>query len=77
MVTLLMKRDAQRRMIMATITDEVGDNVRVLNGYFPQGENQAHEVKYPAKRKFYADLMLYLNEYHTPNEKIIVMGGID
>lgn len=69
--------DAQRRMIMATVTDENGDKVRVLNGYFPQGESQDHETKYPAKRKFYADLMNYLNEHHSPEEKIIVMGDIN
>ena len=69
--------DAQRRMIMATFTDERGEKVRVLNGYFPQGENQEHETKYPAKRKFYADLMHYLNTHHSPDENIIVMGDIN
>lgn len=69
--------DAQRRMIMATVTDERGEKVRVLNGYFPQGENQEHETKYPAKRKFYADLMNYLDEHHTPEENIVVMGDIN
>ena len=69
--------DAQRRMIMATFTDERGEKVRVLNGYFPQGENQDHETKYPAKRKFYADLMQYLNENHSPDENIVVMGDIN
>lgn len=69
--------DAQRRMIMATITDERGEKVRILNGYFPQGENQEHETKYPAKRKFYADLMTYLNDKHSPEENVIVMGDIN
>lgn len=69
--------DAQRRMIMVTIEDERGEPVRVLNGYFPQGENQEHETKYPAKRKFYADLMQYLNDHHTPEENIIVMGDVN
>lgn len=69
--------DAQRRMIMVTIEDERGEKVRVLNGYFPQGESQDHEIKYPAKRKFYADLMNYLGSHHTPEENIIVMGDIN
>lgn len=69
--------DTQRRMIMATVKDERGQKVRVLNGYFPQGENQEHEIKYPAKRKFYADLMNYLDEFHSPEENIIVMGDIN
>ncbi len=68
--------DAQRRMIMVTVTDENGEKVRVLNGYFPQGENQSHETKYPAKRKFYSDLMLYL-EQHQPDENLIIMGDVN
>lgn len=69
--------DAQRRMIMVTVKDGDGNPVRVLNGYFPQGENQEHETKYPAKRKFYQDLMQYLDDNHTPEEQIIVMGDVN
>jgi exodeoxyribonuclease-3 len=69
--------EAQRRMIMVSYPLENGETVRVLNGYFPQGENQAHETKYPAKRKYYKDLMGYLNEYHTPDENVIVMGDVN
>ncbi|MEL0612894.1 exodeoxyribonuclease III [Marinomonas arenicola] len=67
--------DAQRRMIIATFDTPQGP-VKVLNGYFPQGESRDHETKFPAKRKFYADLMAYL-ENHSPEEKIIVMGDIN
>ncbi|MCA2015923.1 exodeoxyribonuclease III [Vibrio tritonius] len=67
----------QKRMIMATFADENGDKVTVMNGYFPQGDNINHEVKYPYKRQFYADLMGYLDEYHQPDEQIIVMGDIN
>ncbi len=69
--------DAQRRMIMATYTSDTGQKVRVLNGYFPQGENQAHETKYPAKRKFYQDLMTHLNDHHNQEENILVMGDVN
>ncbi|MCV2885201.1 exodeoxyribonuclease III [Aestuariibacter sp. AA17] len=69
--------DAQRRMIMVTYEAPNGESVRILNGYFPQGENQAHETKYPAKRKFYQDLMTYLDDYHTPEEHVVVMGDIN
>ena len=69
--------DAQRRMIMVTVEDERGEKVRVLNGYFPQGESQDHETKYPAKRKFYSDLMQYLDDHHTPDENIVVMGDVN
>lgn len=69
------EEDAQRRMIIATFDTPKGP-VKVLNGYFPQGENRDHETKFPAKRKFYADLMAYLSS-HSPDEKIIVMGDIN
>ncbi|MBT1063160.1 exodeoxyribonuclease III [Bowmanella sp. Y26] len=69
--------EAQRRMIMATYQMEDGVQVRVLNGYFPQGESQDHETKYPAKRKFYADLQDYLTGNHSPDERLIVMGDVN
>lgn len=69
--------EAQRRMIMGTFEMDDGSRVRVLNGYFPQGENQEHEIKYPAKRKFYADLMEYLEGHHQPDDKLIVMGDLN
>tara|TARA_R110001583_G_scaffold10441_3_gene48315 strand:- start:106 stop:912 length:807 start_codon:yes stop_codon:yes gene_type:complete len=67
----------QKRMIMVTVEDQDGQAVRILNGYFPQGENQTHETKYPYKRQFYQDLNTYLNEHHTPQEQVIVMGDIN
>ncbi|WP_299807509.1 exodeoxyribonuclease III [uncultured Shewanella sp.] len=69
--------DAQRRMIMGTFSQENGRPLTVLNGYFPQGDNISHETKYPAKRKFYKDLMLYLNEYHNSDEDIAIIGDIN
>ena len=44
----------------------------VFNGYFPQGESIHHETKYPAKRKFYQDLMLHLDKHHNPSEDIAI-----
>lgn len=73
--------DAQKRMIMATFDwqDEQGQthSMRILNGYFPQGENRAHETKFPAKQKYYQDLMTYLNDNHQTDEQIVVMGDIN
>lgn len=69
--------DAQRRMIMVDYPLADGGSVRVLNGYFPQGENQDHETKYPAKRKFYADLMGYLDDHHEEGDNVVVMGDIN
>jgi exodeoxyribonuclease-3 len=69
--------EAQRRMIITTVEDHMGQPVKIFNGYFPQGENESHETKYPAKRKFYADLTRYLVESHSPDDAIIVMGDIN
>ena len=69
--------DAQRRMIMVDYPLPNGQSVRVLNGYFPQGESNTHETKYPAKRKYYQDLMGYLNGSHSPEDNIIVMGDVN
>ncbi|MDN2481573.1 exodeoxyribonuclease III [Vibrio agarivorans] len=67
----------QKRMIMCTVEDDNGDKVTVLNGYFPQGDNIGHETKFPYKRQFYTDLMTYLNEHHSSDEKLVVMGDIN
>jgi len=69
--------EAQRRMIMGTFTQANGRQLTVLNGYFPQGENISHETKYPAKRKFYQDLMHYLQQHHSPDEDIAIIGDIN
>jgi exodeoxyribonuclease-3 len=69
--------DAQRRMIMVNYPMDNGETLRVLNGYFPQGENQNHETKYPAKRQFYQDLMTYLQGCHSQTDNLIVMGDVN
>ncbi|MEL7291798.1 MAG: exodeoxyribonuclease III [Pseudomonadota bacterium] len=67
----------QKRMIMVTMEDDQGEEVTILNGYFPQGDNIAHETKYPYKRQFYQDLMTYLNDNHSNQQQLIVMGDIN
>ncbi|KRT55015.1 exodeoxyribonuclease III [endosymbiont of Ridgeia piscesae] len=69
--------DAQRRMIIGRFATDKGNQVTVINGYFPQGENQSHEVKYPAKRKFYADLLAYLQQHHSPDDNLLVIGDMN
>lgn len=68
--------DAQKRMIIGDFETPNGDSIRVINGYFPQGENINHEIKFPAKRKFYADLMNYLQD-QDPNDKLLIMGDLN
>ncbi len=69
--------DAQRRMIMGDYVTDTGKSIRILNGYFPQGESRDHPLKFPAKEKFYADLMKYLNESLSPEQDVIVMGDVN
>ncbi|QSX32289.1 exodeoxyribonuclease III [Shewanella avicenniae] len=69
--------DAQRRLIVGKFQQANGRTLTVINGYFPQGENIEHEVKYPAKRKFYADLMQYLASDFSVDDDIAIIGDIN
>ncbi len=68
---------AQKRMIIGDFTTPGGESLRVVNGYFPQGESRDHPVKFPAKLAFYADLMAYLNKDCSPEQQLIVMGDFN
>jgi exodeoxyribonuclease-3 len=67
----------QKRMVMVSLATSSGKKLTVLNGYFPQGENIEHEVKFPYKRQFYSDLMTYLNTHESAIEQVVVMGDIN
>lgn len=69
--------DSQRRMIIGKFRQPNGRLLTVMNGYFPQGESRDHETKFPAKRKFYADLQRLLTESYSKDDDIIVMGDIN
>ena len=69
--------DAQRRFIMGVFETADGRPLSLVNGYFPQGESRDHEVKFPAKRKFYADLMEYLHANFTPDDRLVVLGDMN
>ncbi|CAG0907784.1 unnamed protein product, partial [Cyprideis torosa] len=68
--------EAQRRMVMGTFETASGP-VTVLNGYFPQGESRDHPVKFPAKKRFYADLLSYLQTRLSPTDRVVVMGDFN
>lgn len=68
--------ESQRRLITGTF-DVPGGPLTVINGYFPQGENRDHPVKFPAKKKFYADLMAYLEELRSRPGHIVLMGDMN
>jgi|TARA_B100000745_G_scaffold270948_1_gene198063 exodeoxyribonuclease-3 len=69
--------DAQRRMIIVDYPTADGGVVRVLNGYFPQGESRDHETKFPAKKKFYEDLQSYLEIECKECQHVVVMGDFN
>ena len=68
--------DAQKRIIMADLETPFG-LLTVINGYFPQGESRAHETKFPAKEKFYADLQRYLEQDHDKANPVLIMGDMN
>jgi len=72
-------QDAQRRLIVADYATPTGQNssLRVINGYFPQGENRDHPVKFPAKREFYQDLLHYLRHHCSADSLLAVMGDFN
>ncbi len=69
--------DAQRRMITGRYPLTDGHELIVINGYFPQGESRDHPVKFPAKQKFYADLLTYLRNTFSPDQHLIVLGDMN
>ena len=68
--------DAQRRLISG-VFDAPGGPLVVLNGYFPQGESRDHAIKFPAKRRFYADMQRHLCESFSPQSRLLVMGDMN
>ncbi len=68
--------DSQCRMIHGEF-DINGRRIHLINGYFPQGEGRAHPVKFPAKQKFYADLLCYLNSEFSNEDAVVIMGDMN
>jgi exodeoxyribonuclease III len=68
--------DAQCRLIIAELPTSQG-NLMVINGYFPQGESLHHEIKYPAKRKFYQDLITYIEQQQLNSQLSLIMGDMN
>ncbi|GAA6133396.1 exodeoxyribonuclease III [Oceaniserpentilla sp. 4NH20-0058] len=67
----------QKRLIHTSYQMPNNDVLHVINGYFPQGENKSHETKYPAKKKYYSDLLGYLESNFSSSDNVIVMGDIN
>lgn len=69
--------DDQKRFIAATYPLESGQTLRVINGYFPQGESREHPTKFPCKARFYEDLFAHLAENEKVDDLILVVGDMN
>jgi exodeoxyribonuclease-3 len=67
------EEDAQKRFIGGEF-EVGGDRLLIFNGYFPQGESRDHAIKFPAKRRYYADLTRFLGAYDMTRSKLVIMG---
>ena len=67
----------QRRLLITTHNLKNGQKLRIINGYFPQGENRDHPEKFPNKRQFYQNLRLWLETEATPEEHLAVVGDMN
>jgi len=68
--------DDQKRFIQATFRWK-RQKIIIMNGYFPHGENRAHQTKFPKKIKFYNDLNKHIKKLKRIEENIIVMGDFN
>ena len=68
--------ESQKRMIHG-VFEVNGKPFHVIDCYFPQGEGRDHPTKFPAKQKFYTDLLTYLKDNFTDKDAVIVMGDMN
>ena len=68
--------DDQKRFIQSTFKFG-NEDITIMNGYFPQGENINHETKFPKKIKFYNDLKDHIIDLKKTTSNLIVMGDFN
>lgn len=69
--------DSQRRFIKCSFTLPDERTLHVINCYFPQGANRSHDTKFPAKQKFYADVLAHIQATHDPHDLLLIMGDMN
>ncbi|MCB1756002.1 MAG: exodeoxyribonuclease III [Gammaproteobacteria bacterium] len=69
--------EAQKRLIGGDIQLDSGQTLTVINGYFPQGESRDHPVKFPAKERFYSDLLALLQTRYQPDNYLSLIGDFN
>lgn len=68
---------AQRRFIAADFAMPDGQSLKLINGYFPQGESRDHPLKFPAKEKYYDDLLAYMNNHCDTKNNLLIIGDMN
>ena len=69
--------ESQKRMIEGVFALSSGEHLRVINGYFPQGESREHPVKFPGKQKFYSDLLTHISSRAKPSDNLAIIGDFN
>lgn len=67
---------AQRRALTASFPTR-DRPLTVVNGYFPQGESRDHPSKFPNKRRFYADMLAFIEGAFSKDDLLVVMGDMN
>ena len=68
---------SQRRLITGVYETPDGNQLTVMNGYYPQGESRDHETKFPHKRRFYAELSEWLERDFSADNNLLVIGDMN
>jgi exodeoxyribonuclease-3 len=69
--------DAQKRFVAASYSLPNGRTLRVINGYFPQGESRDHPVKFANKDRFFNDMFEHLSERENPADWLVMVGDMN
>lgn len=70
-------QDEQRRLIGARLPLKSGKNLFLINGYFPQGENRDHPIKFPYKQWFYNRLNEHLRAEYSARDYVCIIGDMN
>lgn len=65
-----------KRLIITDCVYQKAHPIKIINGYFPQGESRNHEIKFPYKQAFYQDLISYLQNFDN-KENLVVLGDLN
>ncbi len=67
----------QRRLLVTSYRLADGQSLKLVNGYFPQGENRSHPEKFPNKEAFYRNLNTWLRSANQPGDLLLVTGDFN